>query len=1002
MSNRSGRIELKVTLVMAVIFAILFLACWVLLVGNADRSFLDSAEIMTSQIENLIESNESEKHELQESLKEEYISKATSLAYILENDKGLEADYDELCRVAELLDIDEVNVFGQDGLIAYSTVKDYVGFSIYSGGQIAFFEPMMTDHSLRLCQDLTPNTKEGKLVMYAAVWRTDGDSIVQVGITPERLLAALERNDISRVLDRLPTENSTYFIYDTAQDRIVSSTDESLYGLSDAETPFSLDVPDGDGQWFEAGGTKYVYTLSDFQDYRIGVCTPRIGLYREANTTAVLLIVFLAFSLAGAFVLTSFMAKRERKNEETYVSELQDYSDQLSTYKRAVLSDALISLEINLSDDELYYGVWKDDAGNEVPLQDIIGLSTPCSYDEYIRVWNERFVKKGDATAFSGSTDREHLLEEFRSGQAEVTFDYEAKTISGRSTWLRRSICMTQNQAGDVIAYTSVKDIYALVAQAKREEEFIRALATEYDSIVVVQNEQDKHEDRVVQHSRVSENLIPLIDAETMEETNYVRKLDLLTKFVHPEDKVFFREAVRRENIHRSFAENKAHTVDFRLMKPDGGSLYYQERFIPLQDDDGTLVGMIACLRNIDDEIRKEFGIRQELEDAKFAAEAANRAKSTFLFNMSHDIRTPMNAILGFTDIAEKHIDDTARVKESLDKVKMSGEHLLSLINDVLDMSRVESGQVKIEEEPVCIDTAKDNLYSILAGSAEAKSIMFTSTIGPSVEHHWFYADRLRMMRVLTNIISNSIKYTNPGGKIDLLAEELPCDTEGCARFRYTVSDTGIGMSKEYLAHVFEPFTRAESATKSGVIGTGLGMAITKSLTELMGGTIAIESELGVGTTVRLEFVNRIAEPVSPKDEIPENVPLNLAGKKILLVEDNELNREIATEILEEEGIIIDTAEDGDIAVEKMRNASEGQYDLILMDIQMPRMNGYDATRAIRALPGAYASGIPIIAMTANAFDEDKQNAFAAGMNGHLSKPIDVPKLMNTLSEILG
>ncbi len=316
-------------------------------------------------------------------------------------------------------------------------------------------------------------------------------------------------------------------------------------------------------------------------------------------------------------------------------------------------------------------------------------------------------------------------------------------------------------------------------------------------------------------------------------------------------------------------------------------------------------------------------------------------------------------------------------------------------------MSRIESGTVKIAEEPICIDTAGDNLYSMLNGSAENKNILFTSRIDASVLHHWIYADRLCMMRVLTNIISNSVKYTNSGGKIDLLLEELPCENAGKACYRYTVSDTGIGMSQEFLARVYEPFSRAESATKSGIVGTGLGMAITKSLVELMGGKITIESRPGAGTTVRLEFENRIAEAVDPKSGISADITVDLNGKKILIVEDNEMNREIATDILEEEGCIVDTAEDGDIAVEKMRTAEKRQYDLIVMDIQMPRMSGYDATKAIRALPDPYAAGIPIIAMTANAFDEDKKNAFAAGMNGHLAKPIDVPKLLTTLSEIL-
>ena len=408
---------------------------------------------------------------------------------------------------------------------------------------------------------------------------------------------------------------------------------------------------------------------------------------------------------------------------------------------------------------------------------------------------------------------------------------------------------------------------------------------------------------------------------------------------------------------------------------------------------------VVYIMLQINDEIQKEINARKVLEDAKVAAEMANQAKSLFLFNMSHDIRTPMNAIIGFTDIAEKNIDDKNRVLEALGKVRMSGAHMVSLINDVLDMSAVEAGRENIEEEPVCIDEVKDNLYSILAGSAEAKNITFTAVVDTSVSHHWVWVDRMHVMRVLTNIVSNSVKYTKPGGNIRLMIEELPCDKEGYARCRYTVSDTGIGISKEFLPHIFEPFSRAESSTKSGVPGTGLGMAITKSLVDLMGGTISIESELNAGTTVRVEFENRIAEPVQAKCTKPENVLISFEGKKVLLVEDNELNREIAVDILEEEGMIVDTAEDGDIAVEKMRNAVSGQYDLILMDIQMPRMNGYDATRAIRKLPNGFE--IPIIALSANAFKEDVDRSLAAGMNAHVAKPIDVKVLFDTMKGLV-
>lgn len=710
--------------------------------------------------------------------------------------------------------------------------------------------------------------------------------------------------------------------------------------------------------------------------------------------------------LIGSCVLHVYVVGDESNEYQQMLiqekEKLQDVADQLSNYKRAVLADALVSLEANLTKDEIYYGVWKNDDGNEVPLKDIIGLETPCSYETYIKACNNRFVKSTEIENYFSKTDREILLENFKNGTTEITFDYEAKTITGKSTWFRRNIAMIRNQAGDVIAFTSVKDISTLVDQAKREEAYIRALTTEYDSIAIVEiNNANQYDDKVLIHSRISDDMAALIDDQTVNEIYYSKKLDLMTRFVHPDDQKQFTENTKRVKLFESFAEDKSHVVDFRIIKPDNSYLYYQLRFIPIRDDNGIPVGTIACMRNIDSEIRKEFGIRQELENAKIAAEAANQAKSTFLFNMSHDIRTPMNAIIGFTDIAEKHVNDTDRVLDSLGKVKMSSKHLLTLINDVLDMSRVESGTVNIDEEPVCIDMAADNLFSLLNGSAQAKNINFSSIIAPSVKNHWIYSDRLHVMRVLTNIVSNSVKYTNPGGKIELLAEELPCEKEGFAHFRYSVTDTGIGMSEEFLTHIFEPFSRAESATKSGVIGTGLGMAITKSLVELMGGTIAIESKLGVGTTVKIEFENRIAEPVSVKSIVSDFKPENLKGKKILLVEDNELNREIAIEILNDEGIIVDIAEDGDIAVEKMQKAKEGQYDLILMDIQMPKMNGYDATKAIRKLPNAYAAEIPIIAMTSNAFEEDKKNAFEAKMNAHIAKPVDVEKLLRALSEII-
>ena len=406
----------------------------------------------------------------------------------------------------------------------------------------------------------------------------------------------------------------------------------------------------------------------------------------------------------------------------------------------------------------------------------------------------------------------------------------------------------------------------------------------------------------------------------------------------------------------------------------------------------------------ITDELNAKLQDQQvELENALELAESANRAKTTFLFNMSHDIRTPMNAIIGFNNMALSHIDDKDTVVNSLKKVGTSSKQLLSLINDILDMARIESGTVKCEFEPADIVESATELMDIVKQSTDKKLGINVDFTG--IEHKFALADHLHMSRIFTNVISNSVKYTPDGGAISFVGKETPASRDNCYGYDFIIEDNGIGMSEEFLGHIFEEFSREKTSTASGVQGTGLGMAITKKLIDLLGGTIAIQSKLGEGTKTTIHLEMEAADPNSVSIEstsIGGEIDVNLLkDKKVLLVEDNELNREIAEDILTEEGMIVDTAEDGDIAVEKMKNAEVGQYDIVLMDIQMPRMNGYEATKAIRNLPGTYASTIPIIAMTANAFEEDKQNAFASGMNGHLAKPIEIPKLLEMLSRFL-
>lgn len=381
---------------------------------------------------------------------------------------------------------------------------------------------------------------------------------------------------------------------------------------------------------------------------------------------------------------------------------------------------------------------------------------------------------------------------------------------------------------------------------------------------------------------------------------------------------------------------------------------------------------------------------------ARKLAEDANNAKTSFLFNMSHDIRTPMNAIMGFRDLLEKNIDDTEKRAGYLKKIEDASKVLLSIINNVLEMARIEKGTIVLEETAWSVDQFTDIVYSIFADMMEKKGLAFTRQY--HIQHPYIYCDTTKLREVFINIISNAYKYT-PEGEVSILVEELPADREGWALYRTTISDTGVGMSEEYLPHLFEEFSREQNTTEAKIEGTGLGMPIVKRLVALMDGTIEVKSQKGVGTTFVVTIPHRIADRASLVNHDGVVVdPQLFQGKRILLAEDNELNAEIAIEILSEKGFVVERAEDGSVCYDMLTEAPEGYYDIILMDIQMPNMNGYEATRLIRKMADNTKACIPILAMTANAFEEDKREALQAGMNGHLTKPIDVHELMMTLA----
>ena len=403
-----------------------------------------------------------------------------------------------------------------------------------------------------------------------------------------------------------------------------------------------------------------------------------------------------------------------------------------------------------------------------------------------------------------------------------------------------------------------------------------------------------------------------------------------------------------------------------------------------------------------------ENKVEKETKENQF-----NRAETIFLNSISHDIRTPLNVIIGYTALASAHVNEAQEVKKYLSKIETASNHLLLLINDVLDMSHIESGTLKLEHAPVYLPDVLEDLKSIVQTDISAKQLEFHVDTKNMV-HKNVITDKLRLNQVLLNILENAVKYTRPGGKICFQIQELKGQEPGFAKYEFRVKDTGIGMSEEFIEHIFEPFSREQTSTVSGIEGMGLGMAIVKKIVDRMGGTIAVKSRQGKGTevTVILPFkVNsQVVECETKVLKKPgqmkilserENSENLFKGKKILLAEDNELNREIAVELLKEEGFILDTAEDGTIAVEKMRTAKPGQYDLILMDIQMPIMDGYEATRQIRKLKNPETANIPIVAMTANAFEEDRQKALEAGMNEHVSKPIDMERLLEAVKKVL-
>ena len=505
------------------------------------------------------------------------------------------------------------------------------------------------------------------------------------------------------------------------------------------------------------------------------------------------------------------------------------------------------------------------------------------------------------------------------------------------------------------------------------------ALAGDYFSIYVV----DLDTDRFVEYFATEE--FDTLGVEKNGEDFFNLSRRNMLRLIYEDDRERFMGTFYREKVMSILERDRIFTMKYRLVFGDT-PIWVSMKATLLEDNDGR--HLIIGTNNIEAQMKREEEYQQRVREARISA------RNDFLANMSHDIRTPMNAIVGYTNIAKTNKHQPETVADALDKIGSSSHYLLSLINDILDISKIESGKMQISCGPCDLAALFRRIEDITALQAKKKSLVI-NYCHDNICHYQVITDELRIEQIIINIVSNAIKYTPPGKTVDLIAEEVP-SPGGKNKYRFIVRDTGIGIKEDYMPHIFESFTREERTTVNRIQGTGLGLAITAKIVEMMGGTISVKSKLGEGSefTVELELEPLETDSQANADN-SENI--DLAGHRILLVEDNAINAEIARMILEQYGAEVQQAENGKTGLEALQEKGPGYYDAVLMDIQMPVMNGFEATKAIRALGGAYATALPIIAMSANAYDEDVRDCLAAGMNGHIAKPFNPDELMRIL-----
>jgi len=614
-------------------------------------------------------------------------------------------------------------------------------------------------------------------------------------------------------------------------------------------------------------------------------------------------------------------------------------------------------------------------------------------YSERIRYFFENVLIKDSAPEYLERLLPDHLMKELKETDIIELYHKTIPNENGFKHFLARAIRLSYDEEHFkiILSFYSVDEIIKKEQEIELQREIIAGLGKEYFSVLAV----DLDKDQVFSYRESEENGRIISDFCRECDNRWSKIIPSYAKvMVSDNTNGEFEKQLGLEAL-RSQENDYSMTYEF---KSETGINYHQVRVAYVKKKDGTRIAVVGT-RNIDSLIKKERMQEEKLKKAYDAAKSANKAKTEFLNNMSHDIRTPMNVILGYNQLMKSLLTEPKQL-DYQKKIEQSGKLLLSIINNVLDMARIESGNMKVDENFEIVGEVVDEILSTFSSEAEEKEIHLSSSM--QVTHKNILCDSTKIRKIYVNLVSNAIKYTPSGGNITITVEELPCEKEGYMKVKSEIKDTGIGMSKEYLPTLFEPFSREHNTTTGKVGGTGLGMAIVKKMVDLMGGSIEVESEPGKGTIFTFTLMHKIADKkyYSRKIETAESSDSveKLRGKHVLLAEDNNLNAEIAVAVLEKTGLVIDRVEDGIQCVSRIEQLPSDTYDLILMDIQMPNMDGYKATQCIRHLNDKKKAKIPIIAMTANAFEEDKKRAIDAGMNGHIAKPVEIDKLV---SEIL-